>query len=255
MNEPQLDEGDILRLFAALTSEVQNNFSITVAARFLRAAGFASTGLQYWQPLMNMVDSQFATFSFDEKLRTVRILAERLLDPNYNYNEGGTARVKSLLFSHGFQFLGGNFVPIGLFDERELRFLPEAAAGEISTALDRLVGGDLDGALAAACGTVETAASAVSAIVQAGSFQQKTKAAIDAVGRLSALENELVALGWKSDRATMLCHNLRGTLNQAGTVMQILRSDMSDVHGAKPVLEPVIYDALKLASVLLSFMR
>jgi hypothetical protein len=42
----------------------------------------------------------------------------------------------------------------------------------------------------------------------------------------------------------MLSHNLRGTLNQAATVMQILRSDMGDVHGAKPVLEPVVYDAL-----------
>jgi hypothetical protein len=30
---------------------------------------------------------------------------------------------------------------------------------------------------------------------------------------------------------------------------------MGDVHGAKPVLEPLVYDALKLASVLASFMR
>jgi hypothetical protein len=37
--------------------------------------------------------------------------------------------------------------------------------------------------------------------------------------------------------------------------MQILRADMGDVHGAKPVLEPVLYDALKLASVLVSLMR
>ena len=53
----------------------------------------------------------------------------------------------------------------------------------------------------------------------------------------------------------MFCHNVRGMLNQAATVMQILRSDMGDVHGAKPTLEPVVYDALKLASVLMSFMR
>jgi hypothetical protein len=51
-------------------------------------------------------------------------------------------------------------LPIGLFDERELNFLPEAAAGEISTALalDRWRS---DGELSAACGTVETAVSAL----------------------------------------------------------------------------------------------
>jgi hypothetical protein len=55
--------------------------------------------------------------------------------------------------------------------------------------------------------------------------------------------------------ASMLCDNLRGTLHQAAMVMQLLRSDMNDVHGAKPALEPVVYDALKLAPVLVSFMR
>jgi hypothetical protein len=253
MSEHQLDDGDVRRLFAALTSEVQIHFNITPAAIIFRAAGFDSTGLQHWQPLMHIIDAQFSTYSFDEKLRTVRILAERLL--SQTYKESISDSVKSLLLSHGFQFFGGNFVPIGLFDERELRFLPEAAAGEISTALDRLVGGDLDGAVSAACGTVETAASAVGEVKRDDSFQQKAKTAIDAVGRLSALQDQLIALGWKSEQATMLCHNLRGTLNQAAMVMQLLRSDMSDSHGAKPVLEPVVYDALKLASVLVSFMR
>ena len=31
-----------------------------------------------------------------------------------------------------FQFFGALLLPIGLFDERELNFLPEAAAGEIA---------------------------------------------------------------------------------------------------------------------------
>jgi hypothetical protein len=253
MTHTQLTDRDVSRLYAALTSEVQSNFTITTAAQFFRAAGFTSTGLQHWQPLMRLVDAQFEGFSFDEKLRTVRILADRLTTQQHRPEVSES--VKSLLLSHGFQFLEGHFVPIGLFGERELRFLPRAAVGEISTALDRLIGGDLDGALAAACGTVETAAFAIGEIAPAESFQQKAKIAIDAAGRLPALKDQLVAMGWKSDRATMLCHNLRGTLNQAAMVMQILRSDMSDVHGAKPVLEPVVYDALKLASVIVSFMR
>ncbi len=253
MGEKQLTQGDVRRLFAALTSEVQAQFGITQAAQVLRTAGFASTGMQHWQPLMQSVDAQFEKFEFTNQIRTVRILAERLLDRTYP--EDAPERVKALLLEHGFQFIQGKFIPVGLFDERELRFLPEAAAGQISTALDRLVNGDLDGALAAASGSVETAAAAVANTSDAESFQQKTKLAIEAVGRLTALERELVGLGWKPERASMLFHNLRGALNQAAMVMQILRSDMSDVHGAKPVLEPIIYDALKLASVLVSFMR
>jgi hypothetical protein len=253
VTDTQLNEADILRLFAALTSEVKNQFNISGAGQIFRTSGFVLTGSQYWQPLMQAVDTQFIKFPFDVKMRTVRILAERLLDQPYK--EGTGESVKSLLLSHGFQFIAGNFVPIGLFDERELGFLPEMAAGEISTALDRLIGGDLDGAISAVCGTVETAASAVADIAGADSFQQKTKIAIDAAGRLSALHDQLVRLGWKTERAAMLCHNLRGTLNQAAMVMQILRSEMSDVHGAKLVLETVVYDSLKLASMLVLFMR
>jgi hypothetical protein len=180
---------------------------------------------------MQSVDAQFAKFSFADQLRTLRMLADRLLDQTYP--EDAPARVKALLLAHGFQFIEGNFVPVGRFDERELRFLPETAAGQISTALDRLVSGDLDGALAAASGTVETAAAAVASTRDADSFQQKVKVAIDAVGRLGALQNQLVSLGWKPERPSMLRNNLRGTLNQAAVVMQVLRSDMSDVHGAQ----------------------
>jgi len=117
-------------------------------------------------------------------------LAEGLLDQTTSDNV--RTSVKTLLAAHGFQFFGGQFVSIGLFDERELSFLPEVVVGEISTALDRLVGGDLDGALSAACGTVETAISAVANPAPNDSFQQKVKAAIDAAGRLAALSYPLI---------------------------------------------------------------
>ena len=66
---------------------------------------------------------------------------------------------RSMLAAH-VPVLRRALLPIGLFDECELNFLPEAAAGEISTALalDRWRS---DGELSAACGTVETAVSAL----------------------------------------------------------------------------------------------
>lgn len=250
----KLTENDVKRLFAALSSEVQNSFSITSAAQLFRAAGFSQTGLQYWQPLMRNVDMQFDELSSEEKLRTVRVLAERLTNQTHRPDVGQSA--KSLLLAHGFQFVEGTFVPVGLFDERETRFLPEPALGQISTALDRLIDGDMDGALSAACSAVETViGSVVPDLGPSHSFQQKVKAAIDSAGRLQAVETQLVGLGWNPDRAKRLCQNLQGALNHAAFVMQTLRSDMGDVHGAKPVLEPLVYDSLKLATVLVSLIK
>jgi hypothetical protein len=250
-----LSDTDLERVFAALTSEISGGaFPITAAGQLFRAAGFTSTGLQYWQPLIRQVDEQFRQMSGEERLRSVRILAERLV--NHPRSQDVRDSVKTLLASHGFQYIDGTFVRIGLFDERELQFLPQAAVGEISTALDRLINGDLDGAVSAVSGTVETAVAALVAnIDRNASFQEKAKAGLDAAGRLAALEAQLTAIGWPPERARMLVHNLRGMLNQGSFVMQILRSDMGDVHGAKKALEPVVYDMLKLASMLLSFMK
>ena len=51
-----------------------------------------------------------------------------------------------------FQFFGAHYVPIGLFDERELELLTGSRSRRDPMPW-RLIGGDLDGALSAACGT------------------------------------------------------------------------------------------------------
>jgi hypothetical protein len=79
--------------------------------------------------------------------------------------------------------------------------------------------------------------------------------AIQLSGKLPSLELELKELGWSPKDADMLCKSLGSSLNQAAYVMQKLGSEMSDVHGAKPALESIVFDALKLASVLVSLMK
>jgi hypothetical protein len=251
--QTQLTQADINRLFSALSAEVRDQCPIGAASQMFRAVGFSGTAAQYWAPLMASIDRQFATYDDDDKLRTIRMLAERLM--RQAYPTDAVERTKAILVDHGFEFFNGHFFRIGLFDQRELKFLPPIAAGEISTALDRLVAGDLDGAVTAAAGTVETVIAALTQVTPTDSFQQKAKQGIEAAGRLAALPDQLTALGWDPNRAKMLAQNLQGMLNQAAYVMQALRSDMGDVHGAKPVLEPLVYDAVKLASVLASFMR
>lgn len=253
----ELTDADLNRIYAALASEAGP--SITQAGRHFRAAGLIPSGdQQHWATLMQGLDPQFQRFSPDEKLKTVRVLASQLMDENATERRDRVAR---LLRDHGFQYVGGSFVPIEFFDQREARYLPESALSEISTALARLVDDDRDGALAAACGAVETATADVYRMKSLGepasedSFQKKAMTAISACGKLSDLEAELVSLGWAPKDADLLRKSLIGMLNQAAFVMQSLRSRMSDVHGAKPALESVVFDALKLASIMTSLMK
>lgn len=253
----ELTDADLSRIYAALASEAGPG--ITQAGRQFRAAGLVPSGdQQHWATLMQSLDPQFRRFSPDEKLRTIRVLAQQLMDENAPERRDRVAR---LLRDHGFQYVGGSFVPIEFFDQREAGYLPESALSEISTALGRLVDGDRDGALAAACSAVETAAADVYRKQSLGdpasgdSFQNKAMAAISACAKLPALEAELVSLGWDPKDADRLRKNLTSMLNQAAYVMQSLRSRMSDVHGAKPALESVVFDALKLASILTSLMK
>jgi len=253
----ELTDADLNRIYAALASKTGPK--ITQAGRQFRAAGLVPSGdQQHWATLMQSLDPQFRRFSPDEKLRTIRVLAQQLMDENVPERRDQVVR---LLRDHGFQWVEGSFVPIEFFDQREARYLPESAISEISTALGRLVDDDRDGALAAACSAVETATADVYREKSLGdpasgdSFQKKAMTAISASGKLTALEAELVSLGWDPKDADLLRKSLTSMLNQAAYIMQSLRSRMSDVHGAKPALESVVFDALKLASIMTSLMK
>ncbi len=154
------------------------------------------------------------------------------------------------------------------FHWRQCRFVAEPAAysprvrafGNLNC-VGSASSGDLDGALAAAGSAVETAASGVYQRKSLGdpakenSFQKKATNAVGACGKLSGLEDGLVGLGWEPKDADLLRKRFTGSLNQAAHVMQLLRSRMSDAHGAKPALESVVFDSLKLASILVSLMK
>ncbi len=141
-----MTEEDVTRIYAALGSEIYSKLGITRAGAMYRAAGLLPPGDQHWNPFFNALDTQFRKLSFDEKLRAVRLIAQRLMEEGQHHptlREG----IQKLLRAHGFQFIDDAFVPIGLFDEREARVLPEASVAELTTALNRLVDArpDLDG--------------------------------------------------------------------------------------------------------------
>ena len=82
------------------------------------------------------------------------------------------------------------------------------------------------------------------------SFQERVNRALRSHGVVPRLERNLTAIGWDAETARRLRENLSGSMNQAAFVMQTLRSKMGDAHGTQAVLEPLVYDSLKWAALI-----
>jgi hypothetical protein len=145
--------------------------------------------------------------------------------------------------------------------EMDYEAVPEAARHDLMKAAERYRSGDLSGALAAACAAVESACARVFKEKNLGdpakvpSFQQKVIKSLRANDAFKRLESELTGIGWDSGDARQLAQDLEASLNRAASVMQALRSKMSDAHGSKVVLKPVVFDALKWATIIASQLR
>lgn len=86
-------------------------------------------------------------------------------------------------------------------------------------------------------------------------FQARCAKALTAKEAISRIPADLRVMGWDAGEADRLSKNLQGALNQGAYVMQALRSGMSDVHGSKHVLNPLVYDSLKWAALIVRMLR
>src|ERR1700686_4254909 len=123
-------------------------------------------------------------------------------------------------------------------------------------AAQRFRDGDLSGAISAACGAVDTVTSSVYRAAGLGdpgkaSFQERCTRSLEARKVISEAEKQLRALGWDDADGRLFGQKMKGAMNQGAYVMQTLRSKMGDVHGTKPILKPLVFDALKWAEILL----
>ena len=169
-------------------------------------------------------------------------------------------RLQSYLDRLGWQLVDGRLIPIELFDVDELAELPQAAREDIAKAASRLRDGDLGGALAAACGAVDSSTAAVYCEYGLGppskdSFQQRCSKALKAKGVIEKVQTELTSIGWEASNTGMLAKNLKGALNQSANVMQTLRSGMSDVHGSQQVVSALVFDSLKWAALIVRMLK
>lgn len=206
--------------------------------------------------LMTAIDGEYGRLPAARQKQFLIIVAEKAAELNPEL----LSDLDEMLHQLGWQYVQGQFLPIKVLEEYDLESVAQSARPDLLKAATRFRDGDLDGALTAACGAVDSACGKVYGDMslgdpaQANSFQEKVSRAVDATDSLGRLERDLVSLGWPEHEATKLRKNLKGSLNQAAYVMQTLRSRMSDAHGSKETLRPVVFDSIKWAMIITSLL-
>jgi hypothetical protein len=257
---PLTDE-EIVRLFGALRGLCFEKLSLQTARNIATMAGMVIVGLSadeagHRAPVANAIDIAFSGLGAEARLTALRVMAQRL----NGQNEDCARATSDLLGQHGFQYVNGQFVPVGLIDAREAKFLPESAVNDLSKATARLVDGDESGAISAACGAVDSVTAQIFAQLQLGeptaeSFAGRVRAASKQLGIYDQLEKDLVGRGMASEKAQRIVQNLQKGIGQVAEGIQILRSDMGDVHGTKPALRQITFVVLKAAALISGLLR
>ena len=86
------------------------------------------------------------------------------------------------------------------------------------------------------------------------SFQQRLNQSIKALKVIDEMQQELVALDWEESKSKEFVKNLQGSLSQTAKVLESLRSHMGDAHGTRPVVDAMVLNSIRWASVLCSFL-
>lgn len=185
------------------------------------------------------------------RLTALPILAEQLVAANTGT---GSEELTHLLGQHGFQYLNGKFVPIGLLDEREARHLPTTSASELAKAVSRLADGECSAAITSACGAVDLATSAAYGRYSLGklpnSFQTRVNVVMERLGIYEEITQALLGIDIESSDAEAITKEMHETIKHAANALEVIRRTQADAHGTKPAYRRIVYDAIKLASAI-----
>lgn len=193
--------------------------------------------------LIDGIESLFPDVTGDDRdrlvIRCVRALLER--DPACR------GEVEAALQAVGWGLVGDEPHPLALHLDVDLVMLPEAAREGLRTALRRYRDGDLDGAVTAVCGVVDSLTAAAYEAHGLGdhvgaSYQERVARSF--ATKEAAYRAPLDARGIPKHDIDLLWHNQRGAVNQAAYVLAALRGHFSDAHGGHPTPPEVVQRAL-----------
>jgi len=248
----QLTDEEINTLFSALMGKLYD-LSIQRKCTIASKAGIDISNVPAVQnnALVNpALRAAFARLDRTRKLNALPIIAEQIIAVSDTERE----ELTRLLGQHGYQYIGGRFVPVGLLDEREARHLPQTAKSELAKAISRLTDNDASGAITAACGAVDATTTALykkhGLGDPAASFQAKVNTAIKHLGIITKIERELKEIGVNPDDARKIAEEVHAATKHAAEALQVIRRSNGDVHGTKPTYTRIAYDSIKWASAI-----
>lgn len=247
--------------WSATSAVLKNSFSFYDIKEIVGLAGFDNSQIAHLVQcsgssvskgqLITSIDQGLSGFDDKNKRHFLNIVVEEMLERNPNIEE----QLERYLSRLGWQVIDGAVISIEILDKSDLAELDVVSREDLIKAAKRFRDGDLSGALSAACGAVDCVTNKIyqsNGLGEAAktSFQERCKVSLNKVGVFSAIGKELTDIEWKDSGVVPFNKNFEGALNQASYVMQSLRANMSDVHGTKPVLKPLVFDSIKWAQII-----
>lgn len=210
--------------------------------------------------LVTEIATYFFEFTDELKYRFLNVVIEEILSDKYKLSRNDMhdlqERLQYSLNRLGWQLVDNKVLSIEFLDLSDLKELDPSAQEDLIKAATKFRDGDLSGAISSACAAVDSAIERVyrdkklGEVDKSQSFQERCKKALAATGVYAAIDNQLNDIDWKEGSVKIFEENLKGSLNQAASVMQLLRSRMSDVHGTKPVIKPLAFDSIKWSQII-----
>jgi hypothetical protein len=252
-----LTEADVMKLSNVLLGKLME---LSIRAKYIVAAraGIDVSEVPAVQDnaVVNpAIARAFARLDIGSRIRTLPVLADAIV----RSNEDNRIDLTRLLGQHGYQYIDGTFVAVGLIDEREARYLPQSATSELAKAISRLADDDESGAITAACGAVDATTTALYKKHNLGdpgaAFQAKVNTVINRLGVFEKLERELRELNISPEDARKIREEMQEATKHAAEALQVIRRTNGDVHGTKPTYRRVVYDAIKWSSAVCGLME
>jgi len=211
--------------------------------------------------LVRQIEGYFLKFPDIQKAQFLNITIEEILSNKYRFgyqSQGLKNKLEYCLNRLGWQLIDNKVLPIEVLDLSDLKELDLAAREDLIKAATRFRDGDLQGAISATYAAVESVIARINKANDLGeidynkkSFQQRCKEALETTGVYSAITAQLTDIGWKEGDIISFNNNLKGSLNHAANVLQSLRNNMSDAHGKKPIIQPLAFDSIKWAQIII----
>ncbi|MEE7625813.1 hypothetical protein V3O24_06545 [Methylobacter sp. Wu8] len=215
--------------------------------------------------LVSEIGDCFLSFADETKLRFLNTVIEEIFSDRYrvfSYGneieepEGRKERLQYCLDRLGWQLIDNKILPIEVLDRSDLEELEPSAREELIKAATKFRDGDLSEAILSAYAAVESVIARVYRDKSLGevdyskSFQHRCKKALEATGVYTAIDGQLTGIEWKEGDIKVFRANLEGSLKQAAHVLQLLRNNMSNAHGSKPVIKPLVFDSIKWSQII-----